>query len=83
MGIRDSAADDALVGDISVELVPISGLKSCTNKYMSELWKSECDEFLVNKLRNMFPNLKQKKKNQYRLIAFWSFLNYSFLFIEG
>ena len=39
VGIRgnsaaDSAAKDALDGDISVELIPFSDLKSCTNKYI-------------------------------------------------
>ena len=33
----DSAAKDALVGDISVELIPFSDLKSRTNKYILEL----------------------------------------------
>ena len=43
VGIRgnsaaDSAAKDALVGDISVELIPFSDLKLCTNKYTLDLW---------------------------------------------
>ena len=50
VGIRgnlaaDSAAKDALDGDISVELIPFSDLKSRTNKYILELWQSEWDEF--------------------------------------
>ena len=46
----DSAAKDALVGDISVELIPFSDLKSRTNKYIKllELWQSDWDEFLEN-----------------------------------
>ena len=45
VGIRgnlaaDSAAKDALVGDISVELIPFSDLKSRTNKYILELWQT-------------------------------------------
>ena len=53
VGIRgnsaaDSAAKDVLVGDIS--LIPLSDLKSRENKYMLELWQSEWDEFLENKL---------------------------------
>ena len=36
----DSAAKDALVGDISVELIPFSDLKSRTNKYILELWQT-------------------------------------------
>ena len=55
VGIRgnlaaDSAAKDALDGDISVELIPFSDLKSCTNKYILKLWQSEWDEFTENKL---------------------------------
>ena len=46
VGIRgnsaaDSAAKDALNGDISVELIPFSDLKPRTNKYILELWQSE------------------------------------------
>ena len=42
VGIRgisaaDSAAKDALVGDVSVELIPFSDLKSHANKYILEL----------------------------------------------
>ena len=55
VGIRgnlaaDSAAKVALDGDISVELIPFSDLKSRTNKYILELWQSEWDEFLEKKL---------------------------------
>ena len=53
VGIRgnlaaDSAAKDAIIGDISVELIPFSDLKSHANKYILELWQSESDEFLEN-----------------------------------
>ena len=61
VGIRgnlaaDSAAKVALDGDISVELIPFSDLKSRTNKYILELWQSEWDEFLEN-LYKIFPVL--------------------------
>ena len=41
----ESAAKDALDGDISVELIPFSDLKPRTNKYILELWQPEWDEF--------------------------------------
>ena len=44
----DSAAKDALDGEISVELIPFSDLKSRTNKYILELWQSEWGEFPEN-----------------------------------
>ena len=40
----DSAAKYALVGNISVELIPFSDLKTVTNKYVLEPWQSERDE---------------------------------------
>ena len=55
----DSAAKDALDGDISLELIPFSDLKSRTNKYILELWQSEWDEFPENKLYKIFPVLKE------------------------
>ena len=55
----DSAANDALDGDISVELIPFSDLKPRTNKYILKLWQSEWDEFLDNKLYKIFPVLKE------------------------
>ena len=64
VGIRgnsaaDSAAKDALDGDIAVDLIPFSDLKPRTNKYILELWQSEWDEFPENKLYQIFPVLKE------------------------
>ena len=64
VGIRgnssaDSAAKDALDGDISVELIPFSDPKPRTNKYILELWQSEWDEFPENNLYKIFPALKE------------------------
>ena len=97
VGIRgnsaaDSASKDALDGDISVELIPFSDLKSRTNKYILELWQAEWDKFPENKLYNIFPVLKeciflssdkQKRRDSDGPIAHWPFFYYSFLFIEG
>ena len=55
----DSAATDALDGNISVELILFSDLKSHTNKYILELWQSGWDEFPENKLHKIFPMLKE------------------------
>ena len=44
----DAAAQDALVGDTSVELIPFSDLKSRAIKYILELWQSESDELPGN-----------------------------------
>ena len=49
----DSAAKDAIVGDILVELIPFSDLSSRANKYMLELWQSEWGEFPENKLHEI------------------------------
>ena len=85
----DSAAKDALDGNISVELIPFSDLKPCTNKYILELWQSDWDEFLENKLYKIFPVLKEcifcprKNRKEETVMAplhiGHSFLTHSFL----
>ena len=94
VGIRgnlaaDSAAKDALDGDILVELIPFSDLKSHTDKYILELWQAEWDEFPENKLYKIFPVLKEyiscPRKNRKeetvvaRLHIGHSFITHSFL----
>ena len=54
----DSAAKDALDGDISEEFIPVSDIKSRVNKSVLELWQSERDEFPDNKLRKIFSESK-------------------------
>jgi len=88
---KDSAAKDALVGDILVELIPFSDIKAHTNKYILDLWQLEWDEFLENKLHKIFPDLtvyylssdKQKRGKHDGLIVQWPLFYYSFLSIEG
>ena len=46
-------------GDVSVELIPFSDLKSHANKYILQLGQSEWDEFLDNKLHTVFPVLNE------------------------
>ena len=80
----DSAAKDALDGDISVELRP-----KVTHKFFLELWQSEWDEFPENKLYKIFPVLKdciscpwKNRKEETvmaRLHIGHSFLTHSFL----
>ena len=58
MGFRgnsaaDSAAKNAIDGDISDELVSISDLKPQLNKYQLELWSSVRGECPNNKLHNL------------------------------
>ena len=56
--VAESAAKDTFDGDISNELIPFADVKSCVNEYVLELWQSEWDEFPGNKLRKIFPHLK-------------------------
>ena len=53
----DSAAKDAVDGNITDELIPLSDLKTHVNKYIFELWQSECDKFLHNKHHKIFSKL--------------------------
>ena len=61
VGIRgnsaaDSAAKDALDGDISDELIPFSDLKPCLNNYIFELWQRIWDEYPKYKLHKFYQN---------------------------
>ena len=53
----DSAARDALDGDISDELIPFSDLKTGVNKYVLELWQFRREEFLHNRLHKIFAKV--------------------------
>ena len=62
VGIRrnsaaDSAAKDALDGDISEELIPLSDLKPRLNKYLLDLWQTEWDVYPHNKSYKTFSKL--------------------------
>ena len=94
VGIRgnsaaDSAAKDALAGNVSDELIPFSDLKSHANKYILQLGQSEWDEFLDNKLHKIFPVSKEcvicpwTNRKEETVIAHWPFFYYAVLFIEG
>ena len=58
VGIRgNTAAEDALDGYISDELVPFSDLKPRFNKYLLDLWQMECDDY-PHKLYKTFSKLE-------------------------
>ena len=88
VGIRgssaaDAAAKDALVGNMSVELIPFSDLKSRANKYILEVWQSEWDE-LGNKLHEIFPVLKQcvvcpRTNRKEETVRAWLHIGHSFI----
>ena len=67
-GIRGNSAADsaALDGDVSVELVPFSDLKSCANKCILQPWQSEWGEFPDNNLHKIVQvfvlRLTEKKR---------------------
>ena len=52
----DSAAKDALNGDILDECIPFSDLKPRLNNIF-ELWQREWDEYHINKLHNILLTL--------------------------
>ena len=89
----DSAAKDAIVGDILVELIPFSDLKARTNKCMLELWQSEWGEFPENKLHISISKSKRvcclssENRKEETVIAQLHnghyFIARSLLFIEG
>ena len=62
VGIRgnpaaDTAAKDALDGDISDELISFSDLKSQMSEYIMELWQHEWDKWPDNTLPQLRPKL--------------------------
>ena len=63
----DSSAKDALDGDISVELVPFSDLKSCANKCILQPWQSEWGEFPDNNLHKIVQVFVLRQTEKKRL----------------
>ena len=78
-----TTAKVALVGDISVELIPLSDLKARANKYMLELCQSEGHEFPENKWHKVVPNPTHTNTTEMtvitRLHIGHSFITHSFL----
>ena len=89
----DSAAKDALDGDISDEFIPFSDLKPRLNNYIFELWQREWDEYPRNKLHKILPKLTDRLPCPSRCLTRWeetalcrlhvSLICNSFILVEG
>ena len=67
VGIRgnetaDRAAKEALDKEPAHDLIPFSGLKPLTAKYIHQVWQKEWNEAVIvsNKLRELLPKLSDK-----------------------
>ena len=59
----DSAAKDALDGDVSDEWISFSDFKPRLNSYITELWQNEWDNYPLNKLHKISPKNKRIPDN--------------------
>ena len=55
----DSAAKDALDGDVSGEYISFSDLKPRLNSFITEVWKKKWDDSPLNKLHKISPKINE------------------------
>ena len=78
----DSAAKDALDGDVSAEYIPFSDFKPRLNSYITEVWQNEWDYYPLNKLHKICTFCHSSRRQETvlsRLHIGHSFLTHCFL----